>query len=84
MTHRWFRRGDQGPSADFLNDLNANYGTTFLLTTHDMQDIEAICSRVVVIDHGEIKHDGNIDSLKQAYGGRKRTHHYLLAPLCHK
>jgi ABC-2 type transport system ATP-binding protein len=57
---------------NFLNDLNHNQGTTFLLTTHDMQDIEAICSRVVVIDHGAIKHDGNIDSLKQAYGGRKR------------
>ena len=55
---------------DFLNDLNENYGTTFLLTTHDMQDIEAICSRVVVIDHGSIKHDGDIESLA-GYGGRK-------------
>ena len=57
---------------DFLNALNQEYGTTFLLTTHDMQDIEAICSRVIVIDHGKIKHDGDIGSLKQRYGGRKR------------
>ncbi|TVR46377.1 MAG: ATP-binding cassette domain-containing protein [Planctomycetota bacterium] len=57
---------------DFLRELNRELGTTFLLTTHDMQDIEAICTRVIVIDHGRIMHDGSCESLKHRYGGRKR------------
>ncbi len=56
----------------FLRDLNRESGTTILLTTHDMQDIEALCRRVVVIDHGRIMHDGDLDGLKARYGARKR------------
>ncbi len=57
---------------DFLRELNREHGTTILLTTHDMQDIEALASRVVVIDHGAIMHDGTLDSLTERYGGGKR------------
>ena len=57
---------------DFLRELNREQGTTILLTTHDMHDIEALCSRVVVIDHGRIMHDGDLLSLKARYGARKR------------
>ncbi len=57
---------------DFLRDLNRENGTTILLTTHDMQDIEALSHRVVVIDHGRIMHDGNLEALKHRYGARKR------------
>ena len=56
----------------FLVELNKEQGTTILLTTHDMQDIEALCRRVVVIDHGKIMHDGDLDGLKAAYGGGTR------------
>jgi ABC-2 type transport system ATP-binding protein len=56
----------------FLRELNREHGTTILLTTHDMQDIEALSSRVVVIDHGRIMHDGDLDALKSKYGARKR------------
>jgi ABC-2 type transport system ATP-binding protein len=56
----------------FLRDLNRESGTTIVLTTHDMQDIEALCSRVVVIDHGRIMHDGGLEALKARYGARKR------------
>ncbi len=56
----------------FLVDLNREEGTTILLTTHDMQDIEALCSRVVVIDHGKIMHDGDLAGLKARYGGSTR------------
>jgi ABC-2 type transport system ATP-binding protein len=56
----------------FLRDLNREFNTTILLTTHDMQDIEALCQRVVVIDHGRIMHDGNLEALKIRYGARKR------------
>lgn len=57
---------------NFLKELNRTEGTTFLLTTHDMQDIEALCDRVVVIDHGKIMHDGSLEQLKRSYGGKKR------------
>jgi ABC-2 type transport system ATP-binding protein len=56
----------------FLRELNREQGTTILLTTHDMQDIEALSSRVVVIDHGRIMHDGALEALKSKYGARKR------------
>jgi ABC-2 type transport system ATP-binding protein len=56
---------------EFLRELNREQGTTILLTTHDMQDIEALASRVVVIDHGAIMHDGTLASLTDRYGGGK-------------
>ncbi|WP_344047786.1 ABC transporter ATP-binding protein [Streptomyces thermoalcalitolerans] len=56
----------------FLRDLNAERGTTVLLTTHDLQDIEQLCSRVMVIDHGRLVYDGPLAGLHQA-GGNERT-----------
>lgn len=56
----------------FLRRRNRESGTTIILTTHDMQDIEALCQRVVVIDHGQIMHDGDLEALKRRYGARKR------------
>ncbi len=56
----------------FLRELNREQGTTIVLTTHDMQDIEALSHRVVVIDHGRIMHNGALDALKTKYGARKR------------
>ena len=56
----------------FLRELNREHGTTIVLTTHDMQDIEALSHRVVVIDHGRIMHDGALEALKTKYGARKR------------
>ncbi len=57
---------------DFLGELNREQGTTIVLTTHDMQDIEALAHRVVVIDHGRIVHDGDVGSLAERFGGGKR------------
>ncbi|WP_432133240.1 MULTISPECIES: ABC transporter ATP-binding protein [unclassified Streptomyces] len=51
---------------EFLRELNAERGTTVLLTTHDLQDIEQLCSRVVVIDHGRIMYDGSPAGLHEA------------------
>jgi len=49
---------------DFLHDLNLRTGTTILLTTHDVGDIERLCSRVVAIDHGRVTYDGTLDDLR--------------------
>jgi ABC-2 type transport system ATP-binding protein len=62
----------KGRLRDFLRTLNAERGTTLLLTTHDLQDIEALCRRVVVIDHGTAVYDGSLAGLHQQ-GGSTRT-----------
>jgi ABC-2 type transport system ATP-binding protein len=62
----------KGRLRDFLRTLNAERGTTLLLTTHDLQDIEALCRRVIVIDHGTAVYDGTLAGLHQL-GGSTRT-----------
>ena len=50
---------------DFVKKLNREKGTTIILTTHDMQDIEAIAERVILIGKGEILLDGSVSDLKR-------------------
>ncbi len=47
----------------FLADVNKLRGTTIIITSHDMDDIEALCSRVLLIDHGRIGFDGTLPAL---------------------
>ncbi|WP_169982440.1 MULTISPECIES: ATP-binding cassette domain-containing protein [unclassified Microbispora] len=49
---------------DFLRRLNAERGTTVLLTTHDLGDVERLCRRVLLIDHGRLAFDGTVDDLR--------------------
>ena len=62
----------KGRLREFLRALNRERGTTLLLTTHDLQDIEALCDRVIVIDHGTSVYDGSLAGL-HAQGGSTRT-----------
>jgi ABC-2 type transport system ATP-binding protein len=48
---------------DFLRDLNRAHGTTILLTSHYMDDIEALCPRVLLIDQGRLRFDGPLAAL---------------------
>jgi ABC-2 type transport system ATP-binding protein len=48
----------------FLAQLNAERGTTILLTTHDLGDIERLCRRVMIIDRGRLAYDGDLDRLR--------------------
>ncbi len=52
---------------DFLREENARHGTTVLLTTHDMEDIAALCSRVMVLGHGRKLYDGDFPALLSRY-----------------
>jgi ABC-2 type transport system ATP-binding protein len=49
----------------FLRSVNERFRTTVLLTTHDLDDIEALCHRIVIIDRGRLLYDGPLDLLKQ-------------------
>jgi ABC-2 type transport system ATP-binding protein len=57
---------------DFLKEMNQKYGVTMILTTHDMDDIESLCERVMVIGHGRILYDGQLDGLKAKYAPQRR------------
>nr|WP_300044658.1 ATP-binding cassette domain-containing protein [uncultured Nocardioides sp.] len=62
----------KGRLREFLRALNDERGTTLVLTTHDLQDIEALCDRVIVIDHGTSVFDGPLAGLHEQ-GGSTRT-----------
>lgn len=48
---------------NFIMDINRNRGVTVILTTHDLDDVEQLCSRLVVVNHGTIVEDGPIQSI---------------------
>jgi ABC-2 type transport system ATP-binding protein len=48
----------------FLQELNRERGVTVLLTTHDMSDVERLCSRLLIIDHGRLLYDGGLEAMR--------------------
>lgn len=56
---------------DFIKRINAEKGTTVILTTHDMQDIEALTHRVMLIGKGQILLDGSLEELKKRVSDKK-------------
>ncbi len=55
-----------------IKDMNKKYGTTILLTTHDMSDIEELCHRIIIIDKGTVIYDGGIDMIRRDYGYQRK------------
>lgn len=53
----------------FLQEINKEQGTTVLLTTHDLGDIEALCSRILIIDRGKQVYEGSLEELRRRFGG---------------
>ena len=58
---------------EFILKQNKIFGTTVILTTHDMQDIEALASRIILIGKGRILMDGTLDNIKKGNGDIDRT-----------
>jgi ABC-2 type transport system ATP-binding protein len=52
---------------EFIREYNEEFGTTIVLTSHYMQDVEALCKRVIIIDHGVIMYDGALADLVKKY-----------------
>ena len=53
---------------ELIKELNRQKKTTVILTTHDMGDVDALCERIVIIDHGKMIYDNDIDHLKTYFG----------------
>jgi ABC-2 type transport system ATP-binding protein len=56
---------------DFVRTINKETGSTLLFTTHDMDDIEKTCRRLIIIDRGKIIYDGSLTNLKKAFTPEK-------------
>jgi len=51
--------------------MNKTFNTTVILTTHDLDDIEELCDRIIMIDNGKIMYEGSLDEIKDIYGYMK-------------
>lgn len=56
---------------EILQQINVERGVTLLLTTHDMDDIEMLCPRMVIIDHGRKLYDGSVEAIRERFGGER-------------
>ena len=56
-----------------IKEINEKYQTTVILTTHDIGDIEELCSRIIIIDEGKKIYDGTLENLKDTYGTRRKV-----------
>ena len=56
-----------------IKEINEKYHTTVVLTTHDIGDIEELCNRILIIDHGKLIYDGSLAELKERYGTKRKV-----------
>ncbi len=55
----------------FILHINRQRGVTVILTTHDLSDVEKLCDRVMIIDQGRLLFDGQLDALRDRFGGKR-------------
>ncbi len=66
---------------EFVAEYNRRYGATVLLTSHYMADVTALCRRVIVINHGRLLYDGNLQSMVEQMAPHKMIHLVLSEPV---
>lgn len=59
---------------ELIKGLNKEKNTTVILTTHDMGDVDALCQRIIIIDHGSMIYDNDIEHLKHYFGSYRILH----------
>jgi ABC-2 type transport system ATP-binding protein len=64
-----------------IRELNERDGTTIFLTSHDAGDVEQLCRRVIIINHGTVVFDDSVTALKQRFLRRKRISLKLVEPV---
>ena len=57
---------------NFIKELNEQDKVTMIFTTHDMQDIEQTCKRIIIIDKGSLMYDGSLQDIRKKYGTSRR------------
>jgi ABC-2 type transport system ATP-binding protein len=55
----------------FILHVNQDRAATIILTTHDLSDVEKLCERVMIIDHGKLLFDGQLSALTERFGGKR-------------
>ncbi|WP_028458585.1 ATP-binding cassette domain-containing protein [Chloroflexus sp. Y-396-1] len=66
---------------EFVAEYNRRYGATVLLTSHYMADVTALCRRVIVINHGRLLYDGNLQRMVEQVAPHKIIHLTLHQPI---
>lgn len=56
---------------ELLARINREQGVTMLLTTHDLADVERLCTRLLIIDHGRVIYDGSLDAIRDRFGNER-------------
>ena len=55
----------------FIKHIHARGRTTIILTTHDLSDVEKLCERVIILDHGRVLYDGSLPALVERFEGSR-------------
>ena len=55
----------------FIQYANLTFGTTIILTTHDLADVARLCARILIVDQGQLLYDGSLDELQTRFGGQR-------------
>ncbi len=66
---------------EFILDYNRRRGATILLTSHYMEDVEALCERVIIIDRGKVVYDGKLEEIVRRHVDRKTLAVTFLEPV---
>jgi ABC-2 type transport system ATP-binding protein len=59
---------------EFLTEMRRRFGTTIILTTHDLKDIKATCERLLVLDHGKLLFDGDLKKFESRFATARSMH----------
>ncbi len=68
---------------NFIKKVNREKGTTFIITTHDLDDIENLCEKITIINHGKIVYNGFLNDLKSNFGQKKIFNVQFSEPVNH-